>query len=478
MFDSIQPTNHTRNPSILFLLVAWFLVPVLCAPAEEPKMDEALRGRDMSKILNMLKTREPAEVAPVPSVEPEPRTAEPTQASPTAETLTPAIRKAEPSPAITRVSETLPADPPGAAPHRVTMVSPDMTVNEADPEGVEAVPDETVAAETVKEAAEIESRPHTIRRPGRIGAQSSIPTRIPKLEKRAQALPDIDGKEQIEADIREAINIPNGLDLDPPSVEKPDRFRALGELESLRESTSIVQTNSLIPSDEAMVEQVEETPAESVPATGPEPEKTEESERPLGMLDILAKRFGRTPPRETATEPSTTESSVEENRPEEDLSRVPTPPSSAISVSLDARSGEINKIRGAIDTLLGDVQQDAGQQTGGATSTASTYAGQGWRYVGNWRDGKMDGSGELTYPDGWKFDGEWREGTMHGTGTLTHPDGWIYQGGWSLGAMDGHGVLTYPDGWQYIGEWRVGRMHGTGELLHPQARRASTADAP
>ena len=53
----------------------------------------------------------------------------------------------------------------------------------------------------------------------------------------------------------------------------------------------------------------------------------------------------------------------------------------------------------------------------------------GSRYVGQWKNGKMDGLGTYTYPDGALYKGEWADGEMNGQGTLKLSEEIQYAGG-------------------------------------------------
>ena len=45
------------------------------------------------------------------------------------------------------------------------------------------------------------------------------------------------------------------------------------------------------------------------------------------------------------------------------------------------------------------------------------------RYEGEFRDNKLHGHGEFTFPDGRRYEGEWANDTMHGEGTFRYADG-------------------------------------------------------
>ena len=62
------------------------------------------------------------------------------------------------------------------------------------------------------------------------------------------------------------------------------------------------------------------------------------------------------------------------------------------------------------------------------------------KYVGEFKDGKFNGYGKLTWSDGKKYVGEWKNGKRNGQGTQT----WL-------------------DGRKYVGEYKDGKTwNGTG----------------
>ena len=70
----------------------------------------------------------------------------------------------------------------------------------------------------------------------------------------------------------------------------------------------------------------------------------------------------------------------------------------------------------------------------------------GVNYVGEYKDGNMNGQGTFTYADGRKYAGEWNEGKYHGQGTYTNADGTKYIGEFKDGMFHGQGTYTSPDG--------------------------------
>ncbi len=106
----------------------------------------------------------------------------------------------------------------------------------------------------------------------------------------------------------------------------------------------------------------------------------------------------------------------------------------------------------------------------------------------------VNGKGTLTSPDGFKYVGEWKNGQPHGRGTMTFPDGEKYVGELKEGEPNGQGTFTSPDveefvgeskdqkqhkgtistmtytvaGLKYVGEWKNGKPHGQGTLTSPE----------
>ena len=68
----------------------------------------------------------------------------------------------------------------------------------------------------------------------------------------------------------------------------------------------------------------------------------------------------------------------------------------------------------------------------------------------------MDGSGKgkAIMAEGFKYIGEFKNGKFHGQGSFTYPDGGKYIGEFKDGLETGHGTFTYADGGKYIGEWK------------------------
>ena len=90
-----------------------------------------------------------------------------------------------------------------------------------------------------------------------------------------------------------------------------------------------------------------------------------------------------------------------------------------------------------------------------------TFA-NGHKYVGEWKDGKVNGQGTVTYADGDKYVGSFNDGKRNGQGTYTSANGHIYVGEFKDGSYNGQGTSTDVMGNKYVGEWKDGEKNGQG----------------
>ena len=81
-------------------------------------------------------------------------------------------------------------------------------------------------------------------------------------------------------------------------------------------------------------------------------------------------------------------------------------------------------------------------------------------YSGNFKDGKKDGMGTMTYPNGDVYQGEWKDNKMHGTGSYTYKNGDIYSGSWVDNKKSGQGMYQFsnPDNSKLVGTWENGEI--------------------
>ena len=74
-----------------------------------------------------------------------------------------------------------------------------------------------------------------------------------------------------------------------------------------------------------------------------------------------------------------------------------------------------------------------------------------------------EGFGVLVLREGYKYAGEFKDGRFDGHGTLAHYNGGKYVGGWKKGQYSGQGTLILPDGGKYVGGWKDSLPCGKGK---------------
>lgn len=86
------------------------------------------------------------------------------------------------------------------------------------------------------------------------------------------------------------------------------------------------------------------------------------------------------------------------------------------------------------------------------------YYPDGSRYEGYWVDDKRNGYGSYYYINGDTYEGEWRDHVRHGKGTYHFAaSGCKYIGVWRNGKMDGAGeVINHK--FRFTGNWRKGQV--------------------
>lgn len=93
------------------------------------------------------------------------------------------------------------------------------------------------------------------------------------------------------------------------------------------------------------------------------------------------------------------------------------------------------------------------------------------KYVGDWKNGRPNGNGKVTfgskskYPNRY-YEGDWQDGQMHGFGTkfwgqTENPEhiNNKYIGEWRNDNMHGNGKYEWTDGSYYEGPWENGEQH-------------------
>jgi len=85
----------------------------------------------------------------------------------------------------------------------------------------------------------------------------------------------------------------------------------------------------------------------------------------------------------------------------------------------------------------------------------------GNKYVGEFKDAKINGQGTFTWANGDKYVGEFKDG-KHGQGTFTWTSGNKYIGEYKDGKQNGLGTYTYGEGDEYVGQWKDDKKSGQG----------------
>ena len=84
------------------------------------------------------------------------------------------------------------------------------------------------------------------------------------------------------------------------------------------------------------------------------------------------------------------------------------------------------------------------------------------RDEGEYRDGKMNGRGVLTWVNGARFEGEFRDDMKNGPGVWKSSKGDRFEGVYLDDLRTGHGVEIFANGNRFEGEYRGGKSNGRG----------------
>eukprot|EP01147_Barroeca_monosierra_P003022 gene3022-5806_t len=95
--------------------------------------------------------------------------------------------------------------------------------------------------------------------------------------------------------------------------------------------------------------------------------------------------------------------------------------------------------------------------------TQAITMADGSKYIGEWKDGKFHGNGELVSADGTRYKGEFHDGKLDGEGVLETKSG-TYTGTLKDNKMHGRGTFLGSDGSHYVGTYVNGEKSGVGEL--------------
>ena len=90
---------------------------------------------------------------------------------------------------------------------------------------------------------------------------------------------------------------------------------------------------------------------------------------------------------------------------------------------------------------------------------------EGWKYVGEFKNGAYSGQGTSTYSAphkfaGFKYVGEFKDGNRHGQGTSTYESGSKYGGDWKDNQKNGKGTYFFASGSKWVGTWENAKLNG------------------
>ena len=84
------------------------------------------------------------------------------------------------------------------------------------------------------------------------------------------------------------------------------------------------------------------------------------------------------------------------------------------------------------------------------------------RYVGQFREGDIEGHGSFECKNGDRYEGEWLNNVMHGRGVFVWNDGLEYDGEYVNGKKEGYGSIGKNGECLWEGFWKNGIRHGKG----------------
>ena len=124
------------------------------------------------------------------------------------------------------------------------------------------------------------------------------------------------------------------------------------------------------------------------------------------------------------------------------------------------------KGNGDLSTTIEGFFKD-GKLDGSGTITFSN----GNKYVGEIKDGKFNGNGTFTWINGDKYVGEYKDGKQSGNGTFTGANSHKYVGEYNDNKRNGKGTFTDSKGNKYVGEFKDGKLNGNGTLTYANGNK-------
>ena len=101
--------------------------------------------------------------------------------------------------------------------------------------------------------------------------------------------------------------------------------------------------------------------------------------------------------------------------------------------------------------------------------TVSSGDHEGFKYVGEFKDGKPHGKGTQTFSAphesaGDKYVGEFKDNKRHGHGTYRHNSGNKYVGGYKDDKKHGQGTVTFANGDIFVGTFKDGKVRWSQKM--------------
>ena len=87
-------------------------------------------------------------------------------------------------------------------------------------------------------------------------------------------------------------------------------------------------------------------------------------------------------------------------------------------------------------------------------------------YEGNFKNDKFDGEGYFKFNDGREYKGNWKENEMNGEGVFIWNENQKYEGQYKDSRREGHGTYYFGENNYFQGNWLNNLPHGEGKLCH------------
>jgi S1-C subfamily serine protease len=114
----------------------------------------------------------------------------------------------------------------------------------------------------------------------------------------------------------------------------------------------------------------------------------------------------------------------------------------------------------------------------GTTTWNAPHKIAGSKYVGEFKNDKKYGQGTFTFFNGDKFVGEFRDGKKHGQGTYSFADGRKYVGEFRDNKYDGRGTFAWANGRIEEGIWKDGKFQYAQIVTPPVIARKTPPPPP